>query len=593
MAASDLWHFLRQRPLLLLASKGLRTIRRTGIAGLRWRLRMLWNQTHTYKKWIRDCEQPNILDRASLAAEIAGMEHAPLISIVMPVCNVPAKWLQRAINSVLDQHYPYWELCIADDASTAPHVRPLLEAAAQGDPRIQLVFRESRGHICLATHSALSLAEGEFITFLDHDDELSPLALYYVAREINRYPDTDLLYSDEDMIGTDGRRYDPYFKPDWNLELLRAQNYICHMSVYRAALLRGIDAFPPQSQGSQDWDLTLRITERTNAIRHIPHILYHWRTIPGSTARSDRAKEYALHAGRTVVVDHLARCAENAEVELLPFGHLAISHRLPNPVPRLSLVITNQSAGCVSRHLNALLRHTCYPDLEVVIADSCHDDIGAQQQDICVIRRKDDETHAGLLNRAALAASGNILCFLDGSSEARNNDWLAILCAQASRQEVGAVGALQVLPDDSIWHASYLLDPETIVKHPYRGAPIGFTGIRNRAILQQQVSAVSSGCLAIKKSLFEQFGGFHEASGDYLGVDLCLRILAAGYHNIWTPYASLTLHMPNANEAEKQNKLSAETALRYMQTCWQEWLAHDPSGNPNQVVDKGLPAPKG
>ena len=238
-----------------------------------------------------------------------------------------------------DQLYPHWQLCIVDDASTLPHVRPLLKAAAAADPRIRLVLRDSRGHICVATRTALTLAEGEFVTFLDHDDELAPLALAHVAVEIARHPEADLLYSDEDLIGTDSRRYDPYFKPDWNRELLRAQNYLCHLSVYRADLLRELDAFRPEVQGSQDWDLALRASERARCIRHLPHVLYHWRTVPGSTARADTAKHYSQEAGRRAVEDHLVRCREQAEVELLPFGHLHVRHPLPNPRPRISLII--------------------------------------------------------------------------------------------------------------------------------------------------------------------------------------------------------------------------------------------------------------
>lgn len=583
MAAHGLLRFLRQRPPGRLAAKAWRLWRDAGLAGLRWRLRLLRRQTRGYAHWLEAQAANEAANRAALAAEIAALGKPPLISVVIPVCDAPEPWLRRAIDSVRKQFYPHWQLCIADDASTAAHVRPLLEAAAAADARIRLALRDTRGHICLATRTALALAEGEFVAFLDHDDELSPLALARVAAEIGRHPEVDLLYSDEDLIGTDGRRYDPYFKPDWNPDLLRAQNYLCHLSVYRADLLRELDAFRPEVQGSQDWDLALRAGERARCIRHLPHVLYHWRSAPGSTARSDTAKRYAWEAGRRAVQAHLARCCEPAEAELLPFGHLRVRRALPEPAPRVSLVVAAHTASAIAQRLQVLLQRTHYPEIEVLVAAARPGGETALPRGARLILAEGKDTPR-LLNRAAAVAGGDILCFVDGHCEAADAGWLETLAAEAARPGIGAVGARLLLPDGSVWHAGYLLDPQAVVLHPYRGAPAGFAGIHNRALLQQNVSAVSAACLAVKRELFEQVGGFDAASGRFFDADLCLRLLEDGWRNVWTPHVSLILHAQPDQEADAQ-------ALHYMKARWGERLAHDPAGHPDLAFERGLLVP--
>ena len=575
--------YLVQRPAFHIAAKVWRLWRAAGVSGIYWRFRLLRGQTQGYAAWLHSEATQEVANRVRLAATVTELP-ARRISIVMPVCNPPAQWLQRAIDSVRGQSYPHWQLCIADDASDAPHVGPLLTTAAAADPRIRLVSRDSRGHICEATRSALALATGEFLTFLDHDDELHPLALAYVADEIARHPEVDVLYSDEDVIGTDGRRYDPYFKPDWNPELLRAQNYLCHLSVYRADLLHNVDAFRPEVQGSQDWDLALRASERARCIRHLPHVLYHWRTLPGSTAHADTAKVYSQEAGRRAVEDHLLRCREQAEVELLPFGHLHVRHSLPNPRPRISLIIAVPSNGAVTEYLRALLQDTAYPDIELLVATSRGGREGTLPSGTRIVSAE-HEGAVELLNRAVSVASGDILCFVNGACQAQDADWLPALAAEAARTGIGAVGARLLLADGSVWHAGYLLDPCAVVLHPYRGAPAGFPGLRNRAILQQEMSCVSADCFAIKRTVFIEVGGFDTASGPYYDVDFCLRLMDAGFRNVWTPRVSLVLHERPEREADTG-------ALRLMQSRWGERLAHDPAGNPNLALAYGLPTPR-
>lgn len=590
MSVADFCRYLRQRPVSRLAAKAWRILRESGVTGMCWRLRLLNKQNKGYSRWLQKEAANETAERTMLAAEIAALSDAPLISVVMPVFDTPEQWLRKAIDSVRTQLYPYWQLCIADDASTTPYVRPLLEAAAAADPRIRVVFRNERGHICGATRSALALSEGKFITFLDHDDELSPLALGRIAIEISHHPETDLLYTDEDLIGTDGQRYDPYFKPDWNAELLRTQNYFCHLSVYRADLLQGLDAFHSERQGSQDWDLTLRAIEQAQHIRHLPYILYHWRSIPGSTAHSDTAKKYALVAGCRAVQDHLERCDESAEAELLGFGHLRVRHKMPHPQPRVSLIITVTGASDIAPQLANLLAQTAYSTIDVVLATVSNDKL-APHEGVKVVHADGDETRSQLLNRTARVASGDILCFIDAASKAIDPDWLETLVSLANLPRNGAVGGRLLSADGAVWHAGYLLDPQLVILHPYRGAPASFSGQRNRALLQQNISAVSIACFAVKKSIFEKLHGFDASSGCYFDVDFCLRLLEIGLRNIWTPHASLILKAQSCGSLDERDHLANSDALRYMQARWHNQLAHDPSGNPNLTLEHGIPTP--
>ena len=266
--------------------KAYRLWKRSGLKGLGRKMVSLGHANIGYKRWIKEIDTLSESDRLSILDHITELHHKPCISIIMPTYNSSERWLRRAIESVRSQLYPHWELCIADDASTMHHVRAILEEYQRLDERIKIVFRDRNGHISAASNSALELATGEFVALLDHDDELSSHALYMVAWAINADPDLDLIYSDEDKINEKNYRYDPYFKPDWNSDLLTSQNMICHLVVYRTQLVRKIGGFREGYEGAQDWDLVLRMTEGIppKHIKHLPYILYHWRAISGSTA---------------------------------------------------------------------------------------------------------------------------------------------------------------------------------------------------------------------------------------------------------------------------------------------------------------------
>ena len=262
-----------------------------------------------YRTWIDAVERPDRERRAALRAAAASAPGAPRFSIVTPTYDSPEAPLRACLDSVLAQDYPHWELCIADDASPAPHVRRVLAEYAARDARIRVALRERNGHISAASNSALALATGDFVVLLDHDDLLPVHALGEVATEILAHPGAAIVYSDEDKVDVSGQRFEPYFKPDWNPALLTAQNYVSHLGIYKTSLVREVGGFRDGVEGAQDWDLLLRCAERAGpaAIRHIPRILYHWRAVQGSTARSMENKSYAARAQERVVTEAFAR----------------------------------------------------------------------------------------------------------------------------------------------------------------------------------------------------------------------------------------------------------------------------------------------
>ena len=346
---------------------------RAGANYLRLRYELALANDDEYRDWVRQYDTHDASSLRKLAERVARLPSRPLISVLLPTYNSPEKWLRRALDTVIGQAYPEWELCIADDASGKAHVRRVLEEYAARDPRIRVMFRGRNGHISAASNSALELARGEYVALLDHDDELSPNALLEVAEAICRHPQWKLIYSDEDKIDERGRRFDPYFKPDWNYDLFLGQNCISHLGVYRTDLVRSVGGFREGFEGSQDWDLALRVAERlrVDEIGHIPKVLYHWRAIAGSTAAGLHQKNYALEAGRRAVAEHLRRVGLKAEVSELTIGHLRITHELPAPAPLVSLIVpTRDRVDLLGRCVQSILELTDYPGFEILVVDN-------------------------------------------------------------------------------------------------------------------------------------------------------------------------------------------------------------------------------
>ncbi|RKH11198.1 glycosyltransferase [Corallococcus sp. CA047B] len=522
----------------------------------------------SYDDWVAQYDTLTDADRESLRRTAEALPWKPRVSVVMPTYNTPEVWLRRAIDSVRAQLYPHWELCIADDASRQPHVRAVLEDYAQRDARIRFVVRPTNGHISAASNSALALAQGEFVALFDHDDELPEDALLRVAEALNAHPDADIVYSDEDKIDPRGRRFDPYLKPAFNLDLFRTQNLISHLGVYRTERVREVGGFRVGFEGSQDHDLALRVMERTTPerIHHVPRVLYHWRAIPGSTALHAGEKDYASIAARKALQEHLDRTEPGARIEPGANASLQrVRHPLPTPRPRVTAILQARTHEAATARLHGWRASAQGWDVDWRVASDAQEQASASA------------------NEAARDATGDVLLFLDADLSPDSEDWLAELVSQALRPEVGAVGAKLLALDGRVEHAGFVLGmgADGVAGCPYRGLPRDGTGHVGRAAVQQRVSAVSAACLAVRRSSFEAVGGFDAGHlpGAWRDVDLCLRLAARGLWTVWTPHAEL-MRQPPAREPE----VVPSAAAAAFKARWKDTLDSDVFHSPNHAL---------
>ena len=554
-----------------------------------------------YEEWIRRYDTLSAESRSRMLERIEGFEHKPLISIVMPTYNSELKWLVEAIESVRMQIYTNWELCIADDASTIKNVRHILEGFAEKDVRIKVFFREKNGHISASSNSAIELAKGEYIALLDHDDLLAEDALFWVTDAINSNPDAQLIYSDEDKICQLGRRYDPYFKSDWNPDLFLSQNLICHLGVYRIDLVRKIGGFREGYEGSQDYDMALRCIEQLvpQQIVHIHRILYHWRSHPGSTAQAGSAKKYALLAGERALNDHFARTGVSANAELLEIGMYRVHYDVSNPAPFVSLIIpTRNSLSLVKQCVESILDKTTYENYEIIIVDNNSDDTKTLEyfdslisdNRIRVLRDERPFNFSALNNTAVLQAQGEYIGLINNDIEVITPQWLDEMMSFAVQPGVGAVGARLWFPNDTLQHGGCITGIGGVAGHLHKNLPKGHLGYFGRAQLIQTLSVVTAACMVIKKNIYQEVGGLNEINLKiaFNDVDFCLRVREAGYRNILTPYAELYHHESATrgfeDTAEKQRRFRNE--VYYMQKRWSDTLFNDPAYNPNLTLER-------
>lgn len=555
----------------------------------------LANDADEYRDWVRQYDTIDAKALQGMTGRIAALSARPLISVLLPTYNSPERWLRRALDSVIEQAYPEWELCIADDASTKRHVRRVLEEYAVRDRRIRVVFRTRNGHISAASNSALEIARGEFVALLDHDDELPPHALLEVAESIGQHPEWKLIYSDEDKIDERGRRFDPYFKPDWNYDLFLGQNCISHLGVYRTDLVRSVGGFREGFEGSQDWDLALRVTEQLGdgEIGHIPKVLYHWRAISGSTAVGLDQKNYALDAGKRAIKEHLGRVGCEAEVTTTANGHVRVRRRLPACPPMVSLVVpTRDRVDLLRVCVESILTRTDYPLYELIIVDNqstevvTHEFLSHLSSDprVRVLSYDRPFNYSAINNFAVDQARGELIGLINNDIEVISSDWLDEMVAHAVRPDVGAVGAMLYYPNDTIQHAGVVTGLWGVAGHLYVGKDRGCIGQMGRGVLVQELSAVTAACLLVRRSVFQEVDGLDEGLRvAFNDVDFCLRVRKAGYRNIWTPFAELYHHESasrgHEDSPEKQTRFQSE--VEFMRARWGELLERDTAYNPN------------
>lgn len=560
--------------------------------------KMMIMPSQDYELWLKY----NVLtekDKQRIVRHVQELHYKPVFSIIIPVYNVDEKWLRICLDSVLAQLYPYWELCIADDASPNPRVREVLEEYAAKDNRIKVVYREKNGHISAASNSAIELATGEYIALLDNDDELTLDALYENAVLLNNNPDADMIYSDEDKISEAGERHSPFFKPDWSPDNMLSQMYTCHLGVYRTEIVRDIGGFRLGFEGSQDHDLVLRFTEKTGNICHIPKILYHWRTIAQSTAMNPDSKGYAVIAGEKAVQEALDRRGEGGWVEALTQypGHYLVHYKTKGD-PLISILIpTRDMPKMLGPCLESIFAKTTYANYEVIVIDN-----GSIQQETLelfekwqgkephrfkVLRLDIPFNYSKLNNEAVKIAKGELILLLNNDIEVITPNWLEEMAGQAMRSSVGAVGAKLLFPDNTIQHSGVTLGVRGVADHTHRELDANNPGYFGRLVIVTNYSAVTGACLMVKKELFEAVGGLEEQlQVAFNDVDFCLKLLNKGYRNVLLPQVKLYHHESKSrgyeDTPEKMQRFLGEVNL--MKERWDGLLFRDPCYNPNLTL---------
>ncbi len=552
-----------------------------------------------YTNWVRLYDTHGGADRRLWKERVRGLKTKPLISILLPAYETPERLLRQCLDSVVGQAYDNWELCAVDDASASPHVSRVLAEYAARDTRVRWLRRDTNGHISAASNDALAMAAGTYVALLDHDDELRPHALLEVAEQLVAHPDVGLVYSDEDKIDERGRRFDPNFKPDWNPDLLLSQNYISHFTVIAAAALREVGGFRKGFEGSQDHDLFLRCIEKLlpSHIRHVPKVLYHWRAVSGSTALSRDAKDYASAAGVRAVADHLSRVAPGARAEELEHGHYRVFWPLPDSPPKVSIIIpTRDRLDLLRTCIESVLENTAYPDFEIIVVDNqsrepdtlAYFDRIQGDKRIQVLAHDAPFNYSSINNRAAQHAGGEVLCLLNNDIEVVSAGWLTELVSHAIRPEIGAVGAMLYYPDRTIQHAGVILGLGGIANHIYSGAPERSPGHGARALVAQNLSAVTGACLVVERTVYEQVGGLDERlQVAFNDIDFCLRLLEAGYRNVWTPFAELVHHESQSRglDASDEQRARFLGEVAHMEARWGGYLDCDAAYNPNLSLE--------
>jgi GT2 family glycosyltransferase len=518
----------------------------------------------------------------------------PRFSILTPVYETPAEVLRAMLNSVAAQRCGEWELCLVDDASQAPHVGEILERAQRADPRIKVQRRESNGGIVAASNDALAMARGEFVVLLDHDDELHRDALSQVGKAIDAEPEADYVYTDEDKIDTAGRRSAPFFKPDWSPERMRTQMYTCHLSVLRRSLVEEVGGFDPEFEGSQDWDLVLRVTERARTVLHVPRVLYHWRTLETSAAGGgEEAKPWAFEAGARAVQAHCARIGLPARVERDP-ADAGVYHLEPalREQPPVSIVIPTagnsrevryQTIVLVEHCLRSIVEASTYENYEIVVVadEGVEGAVLAELEEIAgerlrIVPYAEPFNFSAKIDLGAAHSEGEHLLLLNDDIEVATPDWIERMVMYSGMEGIGAVGGRLIWEDGRLQHVGVSFEGG-LPGHPYRGFAGDFPGYSNNVRIARDCLAVTGACLMTRRELFEELGGFTtELPVNYNDADYCLKVHASGRRIVYDPDLAMYHFESSSRSSEVE-----EWEKQWLKKRWGASIPRDPYSNPN------------
>ena len=581
-------------------AKSVKVLFQNGPQGLVSAIQRASDQGFSYTQWIAENE-PAKTSYSRFKANALTWDSQPLVSIIMPTYNSPLNFLALAIESVKAQVYPHWQLCIADDASTDKRVQAFLQEAAAKDSRISILLRTQNGHISESSNSALSIAKGEWVALLDHDDLLHPLALYELVKCLQQQPEANIVFSDEDKVDEKGVRFGPYFKTDYNQELMWAQNMISHLGCYRKSVLDKIGGFRKGFEGSQDYDLALRVIQRSSAsqIVHIPKVLYHWRAILGSTALAPSEKPYAEIASRKALNEHMTAIQVTAVVGASPevANMNRVRPQLIEPIPLISILIpTKDGKEALKRCIDSIQTKSNYQRYEILVVNNKSEKAESfdyftqlKKEGVKVLNSDKQLNFSAINNFAAQHAAGDYLCLMSSDIEIQTSDWMEEMLSFAQQPQAGAVGARLWNPGSKgLKHCGYITGLGGVAGLAHAGATRKDKGYFGRPVLHHRCSAVAAACLMIKKSTYFAFRGMDEALEiAFYDVDFCLRLGQAGFHCVYTPHAEMTQH-ESASRGDDLSKTHRERFMRdevLMKSRWGQQLLKDPYYSPNLSLD--------
>ncbi len=527
-------------------------------------------------------------------------EFSPKISVVVPLYKTPKKYLIEMIESVRKQSYENWQLCLSDGSGENSPIERILKKYEKKDSRIKVVYNRHQLQISDNTNEALKISTGDFIAFTDHDDMLAPNALYECVHLLNEEPSTDIIYTDEDKINMNGREnFAPHFKPDFNPDMLYSDNYICHLFVVRRKIYEEVGFLQSEFDGSQDYDFILRCVEKTSNIRHIPKILYHWRAHKNSTAGNSECKTYAYDAATRAIQAHYDRMGIPAKVGLSEYTGIYRSRYTVQGNPMVSVIIPNKDhVKELEKCISSLEEKNAYENLEIIIVENnseeeetfaYYKELEKNNPRVKVIFWKEKVFNYSAINNFGVKhTSGDYLLFLNNDIEFITRDCIEELLGPCQRSDVGAVGARLYYEDGTLQHAGVVIGLGGIAGHPFYGFPPEDIGYFARVVIAQDYSAVTAACMMMKKSVFEQAGGFDEQLAvAYNDVDLCLRVGEAGYRIVYNPYAELYHYESKTRgyEDTKEKKDRFHVEREIFRKRWEKLLRDgDPNYSPNLTL---------
>ena len=546
---------------------------------------------HYVNAGIREGRHPNPL--------IENISYTPKISIIIWVYNVDKLFLYQCIRSILNQTYDNWELCLIDDGNTKDDIKSIIEKYARKDCRAKLIFLNGKHNVAKALNESLSMANGEFVCFMENNDVLSENALYDIVKVLNEKNETDIIYSDEDMITSEGVRRDPFFKPDWSPDMLRSYNYIRHLAIIRKEVAEAVGGFRDGFSECEDYDLLLRVGETTENIAHIPKVLYHKRCLEDLEGKDSEEKVQGYENAKRALKEHIQRVGLKGDVadgQLMGTYHIGYCI---NGFPKVCIIIpTKDRVEDLRICIDSILRRSSYNNYSIMIVDNSSVERETfeyynslkDNPKISILEYDRPFNFSAVNNYAVSKADSEFLVLLNNDTEVISPDWIEEMLGFGQREDVGAVGALLYYSNDTVQHAGIIIGIKGVAGHSHKYYTKDSGGYFGRLKTVQNVSAVTGACMMTKKSIFEELGGFDEnMSHAFNDVDYCMKMRERGYLVIYNPYAELYHHesISRGYEITKEQEKRFEKEIRYFKKKWKSVLdAGDPYYNPNLTLDK-------